>query len=72
MHIAKRSFFLIDEDDESPAFFDSEELFQQLNYECVDGVTVSEEDEDKVIVVDFWSVSTLRYIKPFLVKNVMY
>ena len=38
-----------DEDNNQQAFFDSEEMFQLLNYECVDGgsVTHSKADEDK-------------------------
>ena len=46
-------FFSIDEDNDQQAFFDSEEMFQQLNYECVDGgsVTHSKADEDKVVII---------------------
>ena len=46
-------FFSIDEDNDQQAFFDSEEMFQQLNYECVDGgsATHSKADEDKVVII---------------------
>lgn len=36
-----------DEDNSPQPFFDTEELFQQLNHECIDGATDAEADEDK-------------------------
>ena len=47
-HTHTKIIIAIDEDDSPQPFFDTEELFQQLNHECIDGATDAEADEDKV------------------------